>query len=79
MISLPIQRVEEAMAQSIFVNGEPTDVAAVRLDAALAELGFAAATVATALNGDFVPAAKRALTKLSAGDRLEVVSARQGG
>lgn len=65
--------------QPIFLNGEPTMVAARRLDAVLTELGFADVTVATALNGDFVPAAKRAATLLAAGDRIEVVSARQGG
>lgn len=50
-----------------------------RLAEALDELGYGGATVATALNGSFVPAPQRAATALSAGDRLEVVAPRQGG
>ena len=46
---------------------------------ALAAEGLGAARVATALNGDFVPAALRATTVLSPGDALEVVAPMQGG
>ena len=35
--------------------------------------------VATALNGHFVPEPQRATTRLSPGDRVEIVSPRQGG
>jgi sulfur carrier protein len=35
--------------------------------------------VATALNGKFVPAAKRAATQLNAGDRVEILAPMQGG
>lgn len=35
--------------------------------------------IATAINGHFVPAAKRATTLLNDGDRVEIVSPRQGG
>lgn len=35
--------------------------------------------IATAVNGHFVPAAKRATTLLNNGDRVEIVSPRQGG
>ena len=35
--------------------------------------------IATAVNGHFVPAAKRATTLLNTGDRVEIVSPRQGG
>jgi len=63
----------------IEVNGEAREVAASQLDAALAELGWGAAKVATALNGSFVPAGARGETMLSDGDRLEVLSAMQGG
>ncbi|UOA32172.1 hypothetical protein DSM110093_01956 [Sulfitobacter sp. DSM 110093] len=63
----------------IEVNGDTREVAAAQLDAALAELGWAEAKVATALNGTFVPAGARSATTLSNGDRLEVLSAMQGG
>ena len=36
-------------------------------------------TVATALNGDFVPVTLREQTVLQAGDQLEVVAPMQGG
>ncbi|MEO1469244.1 MAG: sulfur carrier protein ThiS [Pseudomonadota bacterium] len=63
----------------ILLNGASVEIAATRLDAALVELGYAEATVATALNETFVPAAARAATALAPGDRLEVLAPRQGG
>lgn len=63
----------------ILLNGEPREVNATRLSDVLIELGFGGATIATALNGDFVPAAERANTELTEGDRLEVVAPQQGG
>jgi sulfur carrier protein len=63
----------------IVLNGEPREVRAPALDAALDELGFGGATVATAVNGSFVPAPARAATVLAEGDRLEVLAPRQGG
>ncbi|MDX2482722.1 MAG: sulfur carrier protein ThiS [Pseudodonghicola sp.] len=63
----------------IEVNGEQRAVTATHLAAALAELGWGEARVATALNGSFVPAALRDTTALSPGDRLEVLTAMQGG
>lgn len=63
----------------IEVNGSTHKVAAKSLTAALEELGWGEARVATALNGRFVPVAERANTPLSAGDRLEVLAAMQGG
>ena len=47
--------------------------------AALEELGYGDSKVATALNEDFVPSAARAGTALSPGDRVEIVTPRQGG
>jgi sulfur carrier protein len=64
---------------SVVLNGRGVATAATTLDALLAEQGFAGLKVATALNGDFVPAPARAATSLASGDRIEVVSARQGG
>ncbi len=63
----------------IDVNGEPREIAATDLEAALTELGWGDARVATALNGTFVPAAARPGIPLSPGDQLEVLTAMQGG
>jgi sulfur carrier protein len=63
----------------IEVNGVSREVNAAILDEALAELGYARARVATALNGDFVPAPRRPETRLKDGDRLEVLGPMQGG
>jgi sulfur carrier protein len=63
----------------IVLNGEPTEIRATRLAAALDELGYGAATVATAVNETFVPVAARAATELREGDRLEILAPRQGG
>ena len=63
----------------IEVNGSPRQVEATNLAAALEQLGWGQAHVATALNGLFVSAPARPLTPLSAGDRLEVLTAMQGG
>lgn len=40
---------------------------------------LSALKIATAVNGRFVPAAGRATTALNDGDRVEIVSPRQGG
>jgi len=63
----------------IIHNGEPREVAAATLAAVLAELDYEGAHVATALNGEFVPAKERAATPVREGDRVEVVAPRQGG
>lgn len=63
----------------IELNGTPHDIAAATVADALAELGWADARVATALNGDFLPAVARAAQPLQDGDRLEVLAPMQGG
>lgn len=63
----------------IDVNGVPQDVEAATVEDALQMLGWGGQRVATALNGTFVPAAARNETALSPGDRLEVLTAMQGG
>ena len=65
--------------RTVSVNGQPHALAAATLAEALVELGFGPGPVATALNGDFVPVGKRGDATLAAGDRLEVLTARQGG
>jgi sulfur carrier protein len=64
---------------NIEVNGERREVRAGDLAAALEELGFADAVLATALNGAFVPAGERAAAVLAEGDRLEILAPMQGG
>ncbi len=63
----------------IEVNGTDREVTGPTLHAVLAELGWADARVATALNGDFVPKGVRGETMLKDGDRLEVLAPMQGG
>ena len=64
---------------NIQVNGQWRELRAVDLAAALDELGFTEAAIATAVNGEFVPAAARTAAVLAEGDRLEVLSPMQGG
>jgi len=63
----------------LVVNGELQDVPAATLAEALRSLDLAEAKVATALNGEFVPAHARAATLVKDGDRIEIVAPRQGG
>jgi sulfur carrier protein len=63
----------------LVVNGEMQEVLAATLAEALQSLDLAEAKVATALNGEFVPARARAATRMKDGDRIEIVAPRQGG
>ncbi|NEX45432.1 sulfur carrier protein ThiS [Pseudotabrizicola algicola] len=63
----------------IDLNGAATEIVARTLADALAELGYGGNALATALNGQFVPAALRADTPLRDGDRVEVLAPMQGG
>jgi sulfur carrier protein len=63
----------------LVVNGELQDVPAATLAEALRSLDLAEAKVATALNGEFVPARARAATLVKDGDRIEIVAPQQGG
>lgn len=64
---------------AIHVNAEPRTVRAATLADVLEALGYGGQKVATAVNGDFVPERMRGETPVRAGDRIEIVSARQGG
>ena len=66
-------------ARRVIVNGEDVLTSAATLDALVAERGLDGTPVATARNGDFVPARVRATTLLEAGDQIEIVSPRHGG
>ena len=63
----------------IIVNGASRDTAARDLASVLAELGLGEAVVATALNGEFVASGARGATRITEGDRLEVLAPMQGG
>lgn len=63
----------------IMVNGAAAKVTASTLTGILAELGYADGRFATAVNEEFVPASARATRALAPGDRLEIVTPRQGG
>lgn len=63
----------------ITVNGTAQETGADTLDALLITLGHGAAKVATAVNEAFVPAALRPQQTLNEGDRVEIVTPRQGG
>ncbi|KGJ04389.1 sulfur carrier protein [Paracoccus halophilus] len=63
----------------ITLNGEIRDLTGPSVQDVLAEIGLGAARVATALNGEFLPAAIRPSATLKDGDALEVVAPMQGG
>jgi sulfur carrier protein len=63
----------------LFINGEPRQTTAVTLADFIATETFGDARIATALNGIFVPVRDRAAKLLQPGDRIEILSARQGG
>ena len=63
----------------IIVNESERELDAETLAAALEALDYRGAVVATALNGEFVPARLRAATRVKDGDRIEIVAPRQGG
>ena len=63
----------------VSVNGRLAVTGARTVDDLLTQRGLASVKVATALNGHFVPASRRATTELQAGDQIEIVSPRQGG
>ena len=63
----------------IFVNGDRKDIESETLALALNALGYRGKKIATAVNGQFVPAAARQTVRLTDGDKIEVVAPMQGG
>lgn len=63
----------------ILVNGAWRETGAEDLTSVLEELGYAGSVVATALNGEFVPASARSGARVTEGDRIEVLAPMQGG
>jgi sulfur carrier protein len=72
-------QIESTSRTAILVNGEQVETDAASLAELVAAWGFAEVAVATALNGEFVPRHARATTRLSVGDKIEIVAPRQGG
>lgn len=69
----------QSLSLKISLNGAPVSTRTATLTEFLIEQGFGNRKVATAINGEFVTERARAATPLSSGDRIEVLSARQGG
>jgi len=63
----------------IIVNGDAQETEAQTLSELCATLGYGEMKVATALNGEFVPAPRRDEIRLESEDRIEIVAPRQGG
>ncbi|MGI4748069.1 MAG: sulfur carrier protein ThiS [Janthinobacterium lividum] len=63
----------------ILVNGERQEVASTTLETVLVELGYRAALVATAVDGDFVPASARGTCRLDENSAIEVLAPMKGG
>jgi sulfur carrier protein len=61
------------------VNGKEIETEASTLLDLVSEYARLEAKVATALNGQFIAAGDRAATRLKSGDKVEIVSPRQGG
>lgn len=65
---------------TVVVNGAPTEVGpGTAVAVVVADLAAPATGTAVALNGEVLPRARWAETALNEGDRLEVLTAVQGG
>lgn len=63
----------------LIVNGEPTDAVAATLEALLIELSYEGEWLATAVDGEIVPADDRAAFQLRDRACIEILSPMQGG
>jgi sulfur carrier protein len=72
---------KSAAAQTVrlIVNGAALDAVAHTVAELVVEAGFAGQRVATALNGQFVAEQARTETTLKPGDKVEILTPRQGG
>ena len=68
-----------SLLKTLLVNGETHALEAATLAQVLDALDYGDAKVATALNGEFVPARAREKAFVRDGDRIEIVAPRQGG
>ena len=69
----------DVATKDLVVNGKPVSSQAAVLSELLHEQELGKVRVATAINGQFVSEAARSHAALQSGDRIEIVSARQGG
>lgn len=63
----------------VTVNGSDIETSASDLAALIVDMDFVGQRVATAVNGEFVRQDARAEVRLAPGDRVEILTARQGG
>jgi sulfur carrier protein len=63
----------------VIVNGAERDVDVVSVEALVGQLTAARRGVAVAVNGEVVPRSSWAAARLHDGDRVEVLTAAQGG
>ncbi|MGO4449347.1 sulfur carrier protein ThiS [Phyllobacterium sp. TAF24] len=63
----------------LIINGEPLEVTSRTLGDLLGELDYEGEWLATALNGELVRAAARSTFTLNEGDKVEILTPRQGG
>lgn len=63
----------------LIINGESREVDAGTLAGLLAELDYEGGWLATALNGEVVPAREREACRIADGDRIEILSPMKGG
>lgn len=63
----------------VTVNGKRIETSAQNLAELIAEQDLSDQKIATALNGQFVAANARVSARLKDGDKIEIVSPRQGG
>ncbi|WP_011581888.1 MULTISPECIES: sulfur carrier protein ThiS [Chelativorans] len=63
----------------LIVNGQALESQARTLSELMTELGHTGNWFATAINSEFVPGSERNEVRLSEGDRVEILTPRQGG
>ena len=63
----------------VIVNGERRETVAAHIDALLDELEYPSRQLAIAVNYDVVPRARWGERRLNEGDRIEILTPRQGG
>lgn len=68
-----------AASKALVINGERREIDAATLAQVLGALDYGDAKLATALNGEFIPARARAATLVKEGDRIEILAPKQGG
>ena len=64
---------------TLIVNGEPVTIAVATLLDLMAALDYEGDWLATAVNGNLVHREDRAVHRLDEGDRIEILSPKQGG